>query len=288
MLSKVAVRKARGDGHAAGGDAGAGAPGRHGERGAGAGAGAGDTATIGVGDQDTEDAATVGEDGGGCGVGRRGGEVNACSAIPPLVIKGVCTLFRFPEGFATDLAVQAGNPRELQTIAAAKIGEPFPDARPLLKSEMLRTYEAIFDWRGGLLVAVMVSAITAIIIFAWDRDTGLSAEERKEIGILKSIGWESSDILLMKFWEGAVISLIAYLVGVMLAYVHVFFFSATLFEHPLKGWSVLFPMYRLVPALDGYRLTVRFFLMVLPYTAATLVPSWRADTRGHDFPLIRP
>ena len=193
----------------------------------------------------------------------------------------VRALFHFPEGLATDLAVQAGNPRELPTIAA-KIVEQYPDARPILKAEMLRTYEAIFDWRGGLLIAVLGSAVLSFLIFAWDRATGLSAEERKEIGILKSIGWESSDVLLMKFWEGAVISLTAYLGGVLLAYVHVFFFSASLFEHTLKGWSVLFPRYRLVPALDGYQLTVLFFLTVLPYTAATLVPSWRAATVDPD------
>ena len=195
--------------------------------------------------------------------------------------KDLRTLFHFPEGQATDFAITAGNPRELPTIAA-KIVELFPDARPIMKSEILRTYEAVFDWRGGLMVVVLGSAILAFIIFAWDKATGLSAEERKEIGILKSIGWESSDVLLLKFWEGSVVSLTAYLAGVLLAYLHVFMFGASLFEHALKGWSVLFPRYRLVPALDGYQLTVLFFLTVLPYTAATLVPIWRAATVDPD------
>jgi ABC-type lipoprotein release transport system permease subunit len=195
--------------------------------------------------------------------------------------KDVRSLFNFPEGLATDVAITAGNPRELPTIAA-KIVEQFPEARPILKSEILRTYEAIFDWRGGLMVVVLSSALLAFIIFAWDKATGLSAEERKEIGILKSIGWESSDVLLLKFWEGFVVSLTAFFSGVLLAYVHVFFFSASLFEHALKGWSVLFPRYRLLPALDGYQLTVLFFLTVLPYTAATLVPIWRAATVDPD------
>ena len=193
----------------------------------------------------------------------------------------VRALFNFPTGLATDLAVTAGNPRELPTIAA-KIVEQFPDTRPILKSEVLRTYEAIFDWRGGLMVVVLGSAILAFIIFAWDKATGLSAEERKEIGILKSIGWESADVLLLKFWEGVVISLTAYLGGVLLAYAHVFFFSAALFEHALKGWSVLFPHYRLTPSLDAYQLTLLFFLTVLPYTTATLVPCWRAATVDPD------
>ncbi len=195
--------------------------------------------------------------------------------------RDVRSLFHFPEGLATDLAITAGNPRELPTIAA-KIVERFPDARPILKAELLRTYEAVFDWRGGLMVVVLGSALLSFVIFAWDKATGLSAEERREIGILKSIGWESSDVLLLKFWEGTVVSLTAFLSGILLAYVHVFFFSARLFEHALKGWSVLFPRYRLLPALDGYQLTVLFFLTVLPYTAATLVPIWRAATVDPD------
>jgi len=187
------------------------------------------------------------------------------------------SMFNLPPGQATDLAVTVGNPREQVTVAA-KIAEMFPDTRPILKSEMLRTYDSLFEWRGGMMVVVLAVAVLSFIIFAWDKATGLSAEERKEIGILKSIGWETSDVLLLKFWEGIVISLTAFLVGVVVAYGHVFFFSAALFEHALKGWSVIYPQFRLVPVIDAYQLTVLFFLTVLPYTAATIIPAWLAAT----------
>ncbi|HYS42765.1 MAG TPA: FtsX-like permease family protein, partial [Geobacteraceae bacterium] len=189
--------------------------------------------------------------------------------------------FAFPEGQATDLAVTVGNPRELTTIAA-KIARQFPDTRPILKSEILRTYDSIFDWRGGMVVVILSVAILSFVIFAWDKATGLSAEERKEIGILKSIGWETGDVLLLKFWEGTVISLSAFLVGVILAYGHLFFFSASLFEHALKGWAVLYPRFRLTPAVDSYQLAVLFFLTVVPYAVATVIPSWRAATADPD------
>jgi len=187
------------------------------------------------------------------------------------------SMFNLPPGQATDLAVTVANPREQVTVAT-KIAEMFPDTRPILKSEILRTYDSLFEWRGGMMVVILAVAVLSFIIFAWDKATGLSAEERKEIGILKSIGWETSDVLLLKFWEGIVISLTAFLVGVVLAYVHVFFFSAALFEHALKGWSVIYPQFRLVPVIDAYQLSVLFFLTVLPYTAATIIPAWLAAT----------
>lgn len=191
------------------------------------------------------------------------------------------TMFNFPKGYATDLAITVANPRELVTIAG-KIATLLPDTRPILKDEILRTYDAIFDWRGGMMVVILSVAVIAFVIFAWDKASGLSAEERREIGILKSIGWETGDILLLKFWEGSMVSLSAFLAGIILAYGHVFLFSAPLFAQALKGWAVLYPQFRLSPHLDAYQLAILFFLTVLPYTVATIVPSWLAATVDAD------
>lgn len=184
-------------------------------------------------------------------------------------------LFNFPEGRSTDLAVMVRNPMEL-TMVASKIAGLFPDSRPILKSEIQRTYQSVFDWRGGMTLMVLASALLSFIIFAWEKASGLSAEERREIGILKSIGWDTSDVLLLKFWEGIVISLTAFLLGVLLAYGHVFFMSAPLFCRVLKGWSAIYPSFQLMPVVDVYQLSVLFFLTVVPYTVATVIPCWRA------------
>jgi ABC-type lipoprotein release transport system permease subunit len=133
-----------------------------------------------------------------------------------------------------------------------------------------------------MVIVMLGVALLSFVIFAWDKATGLSAEERKEIGILKSIGWETGDVLLLKTWEGVVISLSAFLFGVILAYCHLFFFSATLFAPALKGWSVLYPQFRLTPVIDPYQLAVLFFLTVVPYSAATIIPSWLTATVDPD------
>jgi ABC-type lipoprotein release transport system permease subunit len=80
----------------------------------------------------------------------------------------------------------------------------------------------------------------------------------------------------MKFWEGAVVSVTSFLTGIILAYLHVFFASSSLFEPVLKGWSVLYPEFKLTPFIDPYQVSTLFFLTVVPYTVATIIPSWRA------------
>jgi len=184
-------------------------------------------------------------------------------------------LFGTPAGYATDLTLRVRNPREIPTIAL-KIAELLPDTRVILREEILRTYDTVFAWRGGMMLVILAGAFLAFVIFAWDKASGLSSEERREIGILKAIGWETSDVILMKFWEGMVVSLSSFLTGIVLAYVHVFFTSAGLFETALKGWAVLYPEFRIVPFVDFAQIVTLFFLAVVPYTVATIVPSWKA------------
>ena len=184
-------------------------------------------------------------------------------------------LFGIEGEFVTDLAVRIKNPRELPTIAL-KVAETFPDTRQILREEILRTYDAVFSWRGGLLIAILSGSVLAFIIFAWDKASGPSMEERREIGILKAIGWETSDVILLKFWEGMAISLSAFLPGILLAYAHVSLASAILFEPVLKGWAVLYPHFTITPYIDGAQVAALFFLIVVPYTVATIIPSWRA------------
>lgn len=190
-------------------------------------------------------------------------------------------IFLTPEGQATDLVLTVKNPREMPTIAR-KIVTLLPDTRPILREEILRTYDAVFEWRGGLAILVLSGAFLAFLILAWDKATGLSAEEKREIGVLKGIGWETSDILQLKFWEGMAISLSAFLLGLLLAYVHVFFTPAVLFEPAIKGWSVLYPTFQLTPHVSAYHVSSLFFLTVVPYTVATIIPSWRAATIDPD------
>ena len=190
-------------------------------------------------------------------------------------------LFGVGEGYFTDLTAVVRNINECSTIAE-KITTVLPDSRPILREEIRRTYTSLFDWRSGYVIVLLTGAALAFLIFAWDKATGLTAEERSEIGILKALGWDTADVLLLKFWEGMVVCLSAFLIGVSAAYIHVFLADAPLFEHALKGWAVLYPAFELTPAFDSYQLAAVFGLTVVPYTLITVVPAWRVAVTDPD------
>ena len=189
--------------------------------------------------------------------------------------------FDIPPGHYTDITLRVANPLEVRNIAS-KLAQQFPDSRPILREEILRTYDSIFSWREGIVLALATLALLAFAILAWEKASGLSADERREIGILKAIGWDTGDVLRMKFWEGAMLSLSAFLLGYLAAYLHVFHFSASLLAPVLKGWAVLYPRFELSPVIDGLQVTTLFFFTVFPYAAATLVPIWRVAITDPD------
>ena len=189
--------------------------------------------------------------------------------------------FGLPADRATDIAVQVYNQREITTLAQ-KIKLALPDSRPISKNEILHTYDTVFNWRSGMLLTVFASALIAFCILAWDKATGISAEEKREIGILKAIGWDTSDVLMLKFWEGLAVSFSAFLLGTIAAYLHIYLFGAGALTPVIQGWSVLFPDFQLTPAIDLYQIFVLAILTVVPYIACTLIPAWKSAVTDPD------
>jgi len=198
-----------------------------------------------------------------------------------LTDQAVRDFFSIPENQATDLVLHIPNSRELGNVAA-KIRQFFPDARPITKSELHSTYDTMYNWRSGMMLTVFCAAIISFCILAWDKATGISAEEKREIGILKAIGWDTSDVLALKFWEGVIISLTAFLAGTLISYLHIFYFDAALLAAVIKGWSTLFPAFSLAPDINVFHLLVVGFFTVVPYVASTLFPSWKTAVTDPD------
>lgn len=198
-----------------------------------------------------------------------------------LTKEDIIDFFAMPPDRATDLVVQVYNESEIPFVAS-KIREYVPDTRPIMRGEIIQTYETLFSWRSGMILAMFSGALLAFCILAWDKATGLSADERREIGILKAVGWETSDILELKFWDGIVISFTSFLTGTILAYIHIFLLGALFFAPVLKGWSVLFPQFRLIPYINLYQIFTLLFLTVVPYIASTIIPSWKASVTDPD------
>ena len=186
-------------------------------------------------------------------------------------------IFEMGEGRATDIVVKVPNPKEVDTVAS-KIKLIYPDTRVITSTDLKVSYQNIFDYKSGVFLALFVVALFTFFMIIYDKASGLSSEEKKEIGILKAIGWRVDDILKEKFYEAFIISFLAYLLGVLIAFGFVYLLQAPLLREIFVGYSQLKTSFELPFVFEVQTLFLVFFLSVPIYIGATIIPSWRAST----------
>ena len=187
-----------------------------------------------------------------------------------------------PEGTYTDLVLHVPNPEEVETIAL-KIQRRYPELRVITRSHIQSTYETVFGWKSGFVLSSLSIAILAFLILTWDRAGGLSREEKREIGILKAIGWDTEMVLAIKLREGIILSVFSSIIGILLAYIFVYKFQAPGLREIFIGWSVVYPPYRLVAGNNVNQILLIITIAVIPYCTAIIIPSWKAATTDPDF-----
>ena len=190
-------------------------------------------------------------------------------------------IFDMQESVATDIVVSVANPLEISTIAT-KIKLLNPNARVITNEELRVSYQNIFNYKSGIFLALFVISLFTFFIIIYDKASGLSSEEKREIGILKAIGWRVEDVLKEKFYEAIVISFFAYLSGVAFALFFVYFLQAPVLRDIFIGYSDLKVSFELPFIFDIQTLFLVFFLSVPIYVAATIIPSWRVATLDAD------
>lgn len=190
-------------------------------------------------------------------------------------------VFGIDDDLCTDISVEVHNSNEVTNIAR-KIQERWPDARIITRSQILQTCDALFDWRGGVWAATLLSCVAAFAILIWDKGTGLTEEEFRTIGLLKAVGWKSREVMELKLLEGSVISAVALATGFVIAMIHLLWFDGLLFARVVKGWSVLFPTFRVNPEIEWLTVMICVLLTAVPYAIASLIPSWRAAITDPD------
>ncbi|MFA5233276.1 MAG: FtsX-like permease family protein [Sulfurimonas sp.] len=190
-------------------------------------------------------------------------------------------IFNMSENMATDIVVKVANEDEIATVAS-KIKLLYPDVRVITKDDIKISYQNIFDYKSGIFLTLFVVSLFTFFIIIYDKLSGLSSEERREIGVLKAIGWSVSDVLKEKFYESFIVSFFSYMSGVVLALFFVYILKAPLLQNIFTGYSQLKTSFTLSFVFDMQTLALIFFLSVPIYVAATIIPSYRGATLDAD------
>jgi len=190
-------------------------------------------------------------------------------------------IFNMREDRASDIVVKVANPKEIRTVVS-KIKRLFPDSRIITKDDLKVSYQNIFNYQRGVFLAIFVIALFTFFMIIYDKISGVSSSEAKEIGILKAVGWRVDDILKEKFYEAFIISSLSFIIGVTISLWFVYTLQAPLLKEIFIGYSDLRPIFNLPFTIDYSSLALLLLITIPIYVSASIIPSWRVATRDSD------
>ncbi len=174
----------------------------------------------------------------------------------------------------TDLSFNVPNEAEWENIKI-KLHLMHYDIRVITKDEITTAYQNLFNYKGGVFLVLFLITTATFMLILYQRYFMVYSSEKKEIGIMRAVGWSINDILKLKFFETLIIIGFSYSLGIIVAYIYVFIFNAPLLQNIFLGSANLPNNVVFAPAINAGILSSLFLLFAVPFMAAVLIPVWR-------------
>ena len=178
------------------------------------------------------------------------------------------------EDTVSDIAFNVPNDSEWNNLET-KIAGLHYDLRVVSKNDIRKAYAELYNYKGGLFLSLFVIALATFVLILYQRFSQVYSSERRHIGLLRALGWSIRDVLRLKFFETLIVVVIAYVLGIVLAYGYVFVLGAPGLGAIFLGGANLANHTRFVPVLDFRVLGSIFLLYAVPFVAAVLIPVWK-------------
>lgn len=178
------------------------------------------------------------------------------------------------EDEVSDIALGVPNDDEWDNVED-KISAFYYDLRVVTKHDIKKAYENLYNYKGGVFLILFLIAIVTFVLILYQRYAMVYSSERRNIGLLRALGWSIADVLKLKFFETMIVVVISFIVGIVLAYTFVFVFGAPLLREIFLGGANMKNSLVLVPVVDFGVLSSIFLIYAVPFVAAVLIPVWK-------------
>ncbi len=183
------------------------------------------------------------------------------------------TFFSVPEGFATDLCVYTNDDAGAR-ITASKLAEAVPNVRVLTREALKDSLISAYGARSGFLTVIWFILLIAVVLVAWNQASILSDESRREVGLLKALGFNTLDVLEIRLIESTIHGVLAATAGVFLAIAYDVYLGAPVIRDFLLAWAQVYPEFQLPIYVKPAAVLTLYLIAIFPLLAGSVLPSW--------------
>lgn len=176
--------------------------------------------------------------------------------------------------FSTNIAFDIPNELERANIKQ-KLQRLDLDLNIIQKEDILKKYETIFNYKGGVFLILYLVVLFAFIMILYQRYSQVSINERKQIAIFKAIGYSVRDIIKIKMSENFVVAFVSYLIGVLLAYFFVFILNAPILKNIFIDFSNIKNDFIIYPYIEFSTFVTLFLFFMVLFLSSVLIPVWK-------------
>ena len=183
-------------------------------------------------------------------------------------------ILNIKEDEVTDVVLNVPNNLERQNVKDQLILK-HSNTRILQKENLKKEYENMFNYKGGIFLIFFIVVIVTFTLILYQRYSMISLGDKKEIGILKAVGWSIKDIIKLKIMENFIVAFIAFIIGVILSYIFVFILNAPILKNIFIGSSNMQNDFIFNPNIQISTLITLFLFFMIPFLSAILIPVWK-------------
>jgi ABC-type lipoprotein release transport system permease subunit len=199
------------------------------------------------------------------------------------------SFFNVPDNKVTDILVYVSDvdpttKASLVNLAAREISD-LPNCRVVTKDILLKAQETTYGDRSGFFSIVWYVVLISVAIVAFNQTVVVGHESKFEVGLLKALGFSTSDIIQVRLVESAVLGVLAGAIGLTVGILYDVVLGAPVIRDFMLGWATLYPGFPVPVFVSAQTVLFTFAITVVPVLFATVIPSWLNATVDPDIAM---
>ncbi|MGD9397416.1 MAG: ABC transporter permease [Candidatus Thorarchaeota archaeon] len=183
-------------------------------------------------------------------------------------------MFGVDNATCTDVAVWTEYGSDLNSVAF-RLDTEIADARVLTRDAISDALLKTYGGRAGVVAILWTVVLLALVLVAFIASSAGSEEARREVGLLKALGFDTVDVLEIRMLESLTLSLLGVSLGISFAIVFDFVLGAPLLAGYLLGWNLLLLNGGIPLAVTLSTIFIVYAVGLVPILVASAIPSWR-------------